>query len=644
MIISYNWLKDYLGKDIPTVTKLAELLTLHSFEIEEVTNLENDTLIDIKVLPDRAGDCLSHRGIAREIATLIDVPLIFDPLAEKINLPTTDNFLITIENEKDCSRFMVAHMTGVEIKPSPKWLQERLITIGQKSINNIVDATNYVMYALGQPMHAYDADLFLKTQDGKWHFDIRRSKVGETLVLLKDNSNTGTREIKLTGNELLIVDGAKDSSIGLAGVKGGKYASINPQTKNIIIEAANFDSTLTRQTAKKHNINTDAVKRFENKPTEALPPLAINNIIKLIKEIAGGNLEGVFDLYPNPSKSVVVLVRTNKVNKILGLTLNDIEIKNILERLGAKVEVVTEGFSVTSPIERNDLIIEANYIEEVGRVYGLDKIASIVPQTRLLTEINTNYYYCQKIRQVLLEEGFSEVMTSTFRNQDEIKLQNSLASDKSCLRSSLMPAIKETLMFNVQNVDVLGLRDIRIFEIGKVFRKGEKQILESLVLTIGAQTKKTGYNSVDEKIVKKALEALHEIGIGNNLVIENGICEINLEEIIKDLPAPTQYDSFVNGVDIVYKPFSTYPAITRDIAIWVDGEVSKEKVIEIIKDAATTLCNRITLFDEFAKDGRVSYAFRLVFQAMDKTLTDVEVEPCMDAVYRSVKEAGFETR
>jgi phenylalanyl-tRNA synthetase beta chain len=176
MLISYNWLKDYLGKDIPPVTKLAELLTLHSFEIEEVTNLENDTLIDIKVLPDRAGDCLSHRGIAREIATLIDVSLIFDPLAEKINLPTTDNFLITIENEKDCSRFMVAHMTGVEIKPSPKWLQERLMTIGQKSINNIVDATNYVMYSLGQPMHAYDADLFLKTQDGKWHFDIRRSR------------------------------------------------------------------------------------------------------------------------------------------------------------------------------------------------------------------------------------------------------------------------------------------------------------------------------------------------------------------------------------------------------------------------------------------------------------------------------------
>lgn len=644
MLVSYNWLKDYLGENIPTVTKLSELLTLHSFEIEEVTELENDTLIDIKVLPDRAGDCLSHRGIAREIATLINTPLTLDPFLEKVELPVTNNFLLTIENEKDCTRFMVAHITDIEIKSSPKWLQERLTIIGQKSINNIVDATNYVMYALGQPMHAYDADLFTKTKDGKWHFVIRKAKTSETLDLLKDNSASVTREIKLTGTELLIVDGAKDSPIGLAGVKGGEYASVNSQTKNIIIEAAHFDSTLTRQTAKKHNINTDAVKRFENNLSEKLPPLAISSIVELIKEIAAGNLEGVFDSYSNLSEPAVVLVRIDKVNKVLGLTLSDGEIKNILERLGAKVENVSGGFSVVSPIERNDLIIEANYIEEVGRIYGLDKIVSIVPQSMSLSEVNACYYYCQKIRTVLLEIGFSEVMTSSFLNQDEIKLQNSLASDKGCLRSSLLPAIKETLMLNAQNVDVLGLRDIRIFEIGKVFKKGEGQVLESLVLTMGAQTKKTGYSSVDDKIVNEALEVLQEIGIVNNGSIEKGVCEINLEEIIKNLPTPTQYNSFINSGDIVYVPFSTHPAIIRDIAIWVNGEVSKEKVIEIIKDSATSLCTRITLFDEFAKDGRVSYAFRLVFQSFDKTLTDAEVEPYMNEVYKSVKEAGFETR
>lgn len=644
MLVSYNWLKDYLGEDIPGVKELTELLTLHSFEIEEITELSNDTVIDIKILPDRAGDCLSHRGIAREISTIINRPLTSDPLLMKVNLPTTKDFLIDIENEKDCSRFMVAHITNVKITSSPKWLQDRLVAIGQKSINNIVDATNYVMYSLGQPMHAYDADLFAKTIDNKWHFIIRKAKVGETLALLKDNSTTGTREIELTGSELLIVDGVKDLAIGLAGVKGGEYASVNSDTTNIIVEAANFNSTLTRQTAKKHNINTDAVKRFENKPTEALPPLAINSIVTLITEIAGGKLEGVFDVYPNPLEPETVLVRTDKVNKVLGLVLSSDEIKDILVRLGAEVEISVDSFIVSSPVERNDLIIEANYIEEVGRIYGLDKIISIVPEAKTLSEINANYYYSQKIRTTLLEKGFSEVMTSSFSNQDEVRLQNALASNKGCLRSSLTPTIKETLMLNAQNVDVLGLRDIRIFEIGKVFKSGKGQVVESLVLTIGTQTKKTEHCIADDKIVNEALEALLEIGIGNNAVIEKGVCEIYLEEIIKKLPTPIHYDLFINSSDISYVPFSVYPAITRDIAMWVGGEVMKEEVMEIIKREATPLCTKITLFDEFAKDGRVSYAFRLVFQAMDKTLTDAEVEPCMDAVYKSVKEAGFETR
>ena len=186
MLVSYNWLKDYLGEDLPPVNEVVDLLTTHSFEVESAEEVGGDTLIDIKVLPDRAGDCLSHRGIARELATLINKPLRFDPLKTSEVLPISDRFKISIDDQVACSRFVLAKIDNIKVGPSPDWLVKRLSVIGQKSINNIVDATNYVMYAVGQPLHAYDADLFTKTKDGQWHFVIRQAKSGETLVLLKD--------------------------------------------------------------------------------------------------------------------------------------------------------------------------------------------------------------------------------------------------------------------------------------------------------------------------------------------------------------------------------------------------------------------------------------------------------------------------
>lgn len=644
MLVSYNWLKDYLGEDLPAVDKVVDLLTVHSFEVESAQEKENDTIIDIKVLPDRAGDCLSHRGVARELATLLNKNLAFDPLNVTVHLPVSNQFKITITEDNLCTRFMVAHMTGVTVGPSPEWLVERLSAIGQRSINNIVDATNYVMYAVGQPLHAYDADFFTKTSDGKWHFLIRQAKTGESLPLLKDKNALDERNIILSGSELVIADGEKDLAIGLAGVKGGEYAGVSVNTKNIILEAAHFDATSVRQTARKHGIATDAVKRFENNPSKFLPPLALNNIIDLIKKIADGQLAGVFDMYPNPTKVTPVLVRTEKVNQVLGLSLESVEIKTILERLGATVEEVESGFLVTSPMERNDLLLEVNYIEEVGRIHGLSNIISIKPVSTILKSINANYFYSQKIRQILIDQGFSEVMTSSFRKQDEIQLQNALASDKEFLRSSLLPTLDEVLMQNAQNVDVLGLRDIRIFEIGNVFKKKEGRIEEKMMLAIGVQTKKTGHVPADDKIISTALETLQENGIVSGVVSSKGLCEIDLDTVIRDLPIPTKYEVIEIGKEVIYKPFSLYPAIVRDIALWVDASIKKEEVQIIIEDSVGPLWQRTTLFDEFPKDGRISYAFRLVFQSFDKTLTDAEVEPYMEAVYQAVKTAGFETR
>ena len=644
MLVSYNWLKDYLGENLPSVDKVIDLLTLHSFEVESKTVFGNDVVIDIKVLPDRASDCLSQRGVAREIATLIDKELVKDPLKNEVNLPLSENFKITIADDKACTRFMVAHISGVKIAPSPQWLIERLAVIGQKSINNVVDATNYVMHAIGQPMHAYDADLFKKTSDNKWHFLIRHAESGETVSLLKDKNSEEERKVVLENSELLIVDGESNLPIGLAGVKGGDYASVNDDTRNIIIESAHFSASVVRRTARKHSILTDAVKRFENNPAEELPGSAIIMIVDLIKEIASGHLEGVHDEYPNKKTAEdKVLVRLEKINQILGLELNEDTVISILKRLGAKIDRTNNGLLVTTPVERTDLLLEVNYVEEIGRIYGLDNIKSIKPQFMSVSEINTAYYYCQKIRHILLEQGLSEIMTSSFRKKDQIQLLNSLASDKGFIRSSILPALDQALMQNIQNVDILGLKDIRVFEIGKVFQKKEGEINEKLVLALGVQTKKTGHTPADDKILNSILETLHEVGV-TGAVVNKGVCEIELDELLAKLPKPTNYEKVSEANAVSYKSFSLYPAIVRDIAMWVGDDIKKDEILTLLKEESGSLCVKITLFDEFAKAGRISYAFRLVFQSMDKTLTDEEVDVVMQRIYQIVKERGFETR
>jgi phenylalanyl-tRNA synthetase beta subunit len=237
-------------------------------------------------------------------------------------------------------------------------------------------------------------------------------------------------------------------------------------------------------------------------------------------------------------------------------------------------------------LERNDLLLEVNYIEEVGRIHGLSNIISIKPVSAILESINANYFYSQKIRHTLLDQGFSEVMTSSFRKQDEIQLQNALASDKEFLRSSLLPTLDEVLMQNAQNVDVLGLRDIRVFEIGNVFKKKGNRIEENLVLALGVQTKKTGHTPADDKILNTALEALRENGIVSGGASSKGLCEIDLKTAIEDLPIPTKYEVVEMGREVAYKTFSFYPAIVRDVALWADSAINKEEIQKIIESSA----------------------------------------------------------
>ena len=638
MKVVHAWLADYLGDNTPTTEKITELFNFHSFEIDGVEKEGEHDVIDVSILPNRSSDCLCHRGIARELATLLDVPLAHDPLTAPLTIPKTDTLSITIEDEMLCRRFALVSMHGITIKDSPEWLKSRLEALGQRSINNVVDATNYVMLGMGQPLHAYDAAKW-QEKDGARHFTVRRAQEGEQVTTLTGDT------YDLTPDTQIIVDGTNDAAAGIAGIKGGKYAEVDTATTQIILEAGNFDPTLTRKAAQALRLQTDASKRFENNPSPELVPYALEALVALIKDIAGGEVVGMADVYPTKPEEVAVEVAEARTNALLGLSLSRAHMSDVLRRIGARAEETEVGFRAVGPWERTDLTIEEDFIEEIGRVHGYSDVASVVPEAVPLAELNARQYYSDKIRAALVERGFSEVITSSFRKKDEISLLNALASDKGCMRSSLRKNITEVLDKNAPYVDLLGITDVRVFEIGTVFEKGEGTITEHFELALGARIKQTGYTPKDDAVLQEALAALGEIlGVTLDAQIEKGVAIINFTQLIAALPAPTAYESYEVGKEIQYKPFSNYPHVSRDIALWTPEGTTAGDVAAALRAAATDLCVRITLFDEFQKDGRISYAFRLVFQSFDKTLTDAEVEPAMNAVNQAATENGWEVR
>lgn len=641
MLVLHEWLKDYCGDRIPSVKEIENLLTFHAFEIEGTEQTDGHDVIDVKVLPDRAADCLSHRGIAREIATLTGIPLVRDPLHGENSLTaTTDTVTTCIENANACNRFAIAHVRGVKIGPSPEWLASRLRALGQRSINNVVDATNYVMLALGQPLHAYDAKK-LTLKDGVWQFGVRMAKDGEVITTLTGDTYTLTSAVQI------ITDGHSDAPIGIAGIKGGKTAEIDELTTDILIEAAHFDPQITRKASQYLKLQTDASKRFENNPSPELVPCALAECVRLICEIANGTLEGYSDMYTGVQKNNTVSVSLQKVNALLGLSLSIHEVEEIFKRLEFSYEQTDGGWHVTAPFDRRDILIAEDVIAEIGRVHGYEHIASVIPAPTSLSELNARFYYSEKIRTALIAQGFSEVITSSFRNHDVIELQNALASDKGCLRSSLAKNLIEVLDRNMPNADLLGVQDIRVFEIGTVFGKTKDatDVSEHVSLAIGVRTKQQGYSPKDDTVLAGILANLEGVlSASITAHIEKGVMEINLTELITQLHAPTAYDAYVPPADVTFVPYSTYPFISRDIALWVNEGTSSDDVVALIRAHAGDLLIRTSLFDEFAKEGRVSYAFRLVFQSHEKTLTDEEVGTIMERITNACTEKDFTVR
>ena len=591
MKISLKWLQTYFDEPLPSVTVLDDTFTFHAFEVEE----QEGDLIDLNVLPNRAADCLSHRGIARELSAILNVPLKSDPLCELIPaFPKIDALKVEIEDPQKCLRYMGALVKGVKVGPSPAWLKEAIEAVGQRSINNVVDATNYVMLNIGQPLHAFDAKK-LSQKDGTYTIGVRSAKEGETITILSGET------YELAPSVQIITDAHADTPLALAGVKGGKAAELTSETTDLIIESANFDGTITRRAAQSLKLFTDASLRFQNRPSPELAAYGMRDVLALITQVAGGEVITVVDNYPSlTEREVAVHVSLSRINGLLGSHFTMEEVSEVFRRLDLEARIEYDTFTVIPPFERTDIVIPEDLVEEVGRIIGYDAIAS-QELSKLATEPDqARYRGIEKIKDILVEKGFTEISTQSFAKKGDISLANPLDKNMPALRTNLDDNMKVAFDQAKQYVPLVLMpkQKLKLFEIGTIFTKR------------------------GEQIVVKTSEPIPDL------------------PDMKDEPGymPMRYELGS------YRPFSIYPFITRDVALWVPSGTDVASIEKNIREQAGELLVRLDQFDTFEKEGRTSYAFRLVFQSPERTLTDGEVVVRMDAISAALREAGYEVR
>jgi len=650
MKFSYAWLQNYFETKLPEPEKLAELFTFRFSEVESVEKVGADTIFDLKILPDRACYALSHRGVAREIFAIVGLPL---KEASRKPLDMKKGALqIDVKDTKLCNRYIGALIEGVVVGESPAWLKESLASLGQRSINNIVDIANYLMLDLGQPLHAFDADKVVGT------LTVRNAAKGEKMTTL-DN-----KEVAFDGSELLIAD--DEGPLGIAGIKGGKRAEVGAKTKRVILEAACFDATTLRRTSTKVGIRTDASKRFENRIPFALQEETMERFVSMVIEHSGGTAEpdSVVDIKGEVPDERVLNVSLEFINEVLGSTIASSEAEKIFNALSFEFTKNKDSYELTIPNWRLDLTIPEDIAEEVGRLYGYENIMpALPPKLSALPELLKSLYWQEKVKDFLVAEGFSDVLTYSFRHEGVHEVLKSLASDKNFLREDLTKNIVESLQSNLLNAPLLDLQRVKLFEFGKIYPKsGEK-----LSLCIGVSQPK-GYKgeSVNETIrgVRDRLVAFLGKPIvtvctiddtGGIILLSNkpigtinaidGVMEIDFDALVNVLPEPRAWD--IQAVETA-KPFeriSAFPFIVRDVAVYVGLDDTFTTLQEIIN----TLQKEGKLpdlsqkperpFDEFVnqKVGKKSLAFRLIFQSFEKTLTDAEVNAQMEHIYAKLK-------
>ena len=642
-------------------------------------------VVDFEITPNRP-DCLAMVGMAREASATFGKPFSYPDTDIKENAgsgKSSDYVSVEIKNPENCRRYVARIVTDVKIEQSPWWLQKRLMYAGMRPINNIVDITNFVMLEYGQPLHAFDIN---EVHGGK--IIVANAEAGEKFTTLDEN------ERAMEADMLMIKDAER--SIAIAGVMGGLNSEIKEGTGTIIIESANFNGDSVRTTAKKLGMRTEASARFEKGIDPNMTEAAADRACRLIEMIGAGKVcEGKVDVYPNPVEAKTIDIRVDRINYVLGIELSREEMVAMLEGLEIKVEGEGNIMTVTPPTVRQDLLEEEDYIEEIARMYGYDRLPVTLPRGNC----EAGQPYERTLRDIARESlcgmGLNEIQTYSFVSPsgvdkigiDEdswerafVKLINPLGEDTSVMRTVLTPNMLEVLARNYTRSN----ENVKAFEIGNTFMTnilnpadlpeedyalcigmyGEgadfyslKGIIEELLTVLGitnitfvAESEYGVYHPgrcarvlvEASEAMKNAGEEYEELGIMGEIhpdVAENyGMdgervycCELMFGAIARKA-----------NTEIVYTPLPKYPSTSRDIALLVDEDMEVGKIEGVIKEYGKEILESVKLFDVYrgqqVEEGKKSVAFNLIYRDRAKTLTDEDVAKVHDGVLEALKE------
>jgi len=673
MKFTLNWLKESVEVR-PAPPELAKTLTMAGLEAESVTAIrepqsgQEDWLFEIGVTPNR-GDCLGIAGIAREVAALTGAKLkklVVSPATKDSRIHKRVS--ITIEDARLCPRYSARIVDGIKIAPSPVWLRHRLESCGIRTINNVVDVTNYVMLETGQPLHAFDLDR-LKTPS---------IVVKAAGAAMKFTTLDGV-ERELSADDLLICSGT--DPIALAGLMGGMDSEVTSSTVSVLLESAHFASAAIRRTAKRLAMHSEASHRFERGVDPEGTIAALNRAVHLLGQVAASRAEaGVVDRYPGKVKSPTIVLREEQIERLLGLAMNLKQAAKLLRALGMATRPRPRRplLAVVPPTSRPDITREADIIEELARLHGYDRIPTTLPLVRSSGETGDPHLtWERKLRQLLAGEGLSEVINLPFvtealnsrfpglffENRAAVTVLNPLAKENAEMRHSLIPGLLENLRLNLAQ----SAPSFHAYHLGKIFSltaAGDVVERESLAGLLRGPRMRLGLrdrerNSVDFLQCKGLVEAILELfHIRDQVIWTPGISDVlhpgkaaNLQRgetcfgylgeshpnLAQELELPSfflfelDFEKLLEYAPrrITISALPRFPAVERDVALVVDRAFAAQQVIQWIKDLGEALIEDVEVFDQYlgapVPEGKKSLAYKISYRAEDRTLTDAEI-------------------
>lgn len=635
-------------------------------------NLEADYRIEIGLTPNRA-DAASHLGVARDLKAVLNRPLTLPPV-EAFTIAGTDLSLdVRVDDPDACPRYCGLTMSGLTVGESPKWLKERLTSIGLTPINTIVDVTNFVCHDLGQPLHAFDADQITGGQ-----VIVKTLPAGTPFVTLDGTERT------LLATDLMICDAEKPMCI--AGVFGGKTSGVSATTTRIFLESAYFSPMSVRKTAQHHGLKTDASFRYERGTDPNMPLYALKRAALLLHEVAGGVVSsGITDIYPQPVQDVAVPVTYKNIDRLIGISIDHATIHRILTSLDIKTEHPTEtGFTAVVPPYRVDVTREADVIEEILRIYGLDNVPlSAHLGAESLSEFpKTDVNELQRrVSQALAATGFHEIVTVSLTRPayheairaslpgPDVTLLNPLSEELSVMRQSMLFSTLETLVYNSNRRQ----KDLKVFDLGKVYHQkpatdGQpRKYAESYRLALAVtgnrtaeswqqKAQPTAYHDLAAAVqtvlhtlriktvdTQPADPALFQYGltylVNKKPVVSLGLVQPKLARLV-DLKQPVFYADFdwialtkLYSSKIVYAEVARFPEVRRDLSLVLAKETSFEQISQLANQTERKLLRAVNVFDVYEGEnlgsGKKSYSVNFTLQDPTQTLTDAAIDKTM---------------